>query len=308
MTEHNISQDPNSDHISVCICTYKRLDMLTRALDGVASQATENRFSFDVVVVDNDRSRSAESVVKLFQKTKLHKIVYDCEPEQNISLARNRAIANSKGNLIAFIDDDEFPEDKWLLNLYLTLDYSKADGVLGPVIPHLDIQPPEWITKGLLLERPTFKTGTVLEAKYMRTGNVLFLKKIIDFEWKAFDPLFGRTGGEDGAFFRKMTAKGHNFVWCNEAYVYETVPPERLKRSYFIKRGLLRGVSEARLKQCSTMNALKSLFVCLLYTSMLPLLFVLGHHLFMKYLIRDCDHIGKLLALCGIDVLKERDF
>ena len=94
----------------------------------------------------------------------------------------------------------------------------------------------------------------------------------------------------------------------NEAYVYETVPPERLKRSYFIKRGLLRGVSEARLKQCSTMNALKSLFACLLYTSMLPLLFVLGHHLFMKYLIRDCDHIGKLLALCGIDVLKERDF
>jgi hypothetical protein len=27
----------------------------------------------------------------------------------------------------------------------------------------------------------------------------------------------------------------------------------------------------------------------------------------MKYLIKDCDHIGKLIATAGIDLIKERD-
>ena len=36
--------------------------------------------------------------------------------KQNIALARNKAIENAKGDFIAFIDDDEFPLDQWLLN------------------------------------------------------------------------------------------------------------------------------------------------------------------------------------------------
>ena len=35
--------------------------------------------------------------------------------------------------------------------------------------------------------------------------------------------------------------QGHYFVWCNEAPVYETVPPERWKKSVILKRALLRG-------------------------------------------------------------------
>lgn len=127
-------QDPKSDHISVCICTFKRPDMLAKALEGVISlKASE--FSYEVVVVDNDSRRSAEDTVRRFQSTNELKIIYDCEPEQNIALARNRAIRNATGNFIAFIDDDEYPVKDWLARLYHTMKECRADGALGPVIP-----------------------------------------------------------------------------------------------------------------------------------------------------------------------------
>lgn len=295
-------------YISVCIPTYKRPVMLNRCLEALQTQECNGGFTYSIVVVDNDVDQSAGEIVHEWQNRSAVEICYDVEPKQNISLARNKAIANSSGDLIAFIDDDEFPENTWLLNLYLTLLSSKADGVLGPVLSHFEVQPPRWIIKGQLLERPSFATGTVLKAEYARTGNVLFNKKILKREVTPFDPRFGRTGGEDGDFFRRMTGKGYKFVWCNEAPVYETLNPDRFKRAYFIKRAIMRGVSEAELDQCSKIGVLKSLLVCPLYTSMLPFLFIIGHHLFMKYLIKDFDHISKLLALCGIRLLKERDF
>lgn len=282
--------------------------MLAHALEGVTSQIAETAFSFEIVVVDNDSKRSAEDIVRSFQKNKDLHIIYDCEPEQNIALARNRAIKNGIGNLIAFIDDDEFPEPTWLLNLYRTLISSKADGVLGPVIPHFETKPPQWIIKSKILERPSFKTGTVLRAGHTRTGNVLLKRSIFELEKRAFDPKFGRTGGEDGDFFRRMIDKGHTFVWCNEAPVYETIPPERFKRSYFIKRAIMRGVSEVKLNRWSKIGVIKSIIGCSIYTLILPFLLIFGHHLFMKCLIKDFDHISKLLALCGIEMLKERNF
>ncbi|WP_262965915.1 glycosyltransferase family 2 protein [Methylobacter psychrophilus] len=297
----------NNHCISVCILTYKRPAMLDRCLQELQNQQ-RGKFNFSIVVVDNDSNQSAKAIVDDWRKRSSVEIHYHVESEQNISLARNKAVANSSGDLIAFIDDDEFPENTWLNNLYLTWVSTTSDGVLGPVIPHFAIKPPQWLTKSGLLERTSFITGMVLKAEYTRTGNLLFDRKILDGDESPFDPQFGRSGGEDSDFFRRMIGKGHVFVWCNEANVYETVPLERFTRTYLIKRALLRGVSEARLRSIPRREVLKSLVACHLYTFALPFLLFLGHHLFMKYLIKDCDHIGKLLAKYGIEIIKERDF
>jgi glycosyltransferase involved in cell wall biosynthesis len=217
------------------------------------------------------------------------------------------AVLNAKGDFIAFIDDDEFPDDKWLLNLYMTLMLTKADGVLGPVKPHFEGQPPRWVIKSRVLDRQSFTTGTILFVKDTRTGNVLFRKNVFSGEACPFDPGFGRTGGEDGDFFRRMIERGCTFVWCNEASVNETIPPERYKRAYFLKRALLRGVSEARLPS-NRIGIFRSIVACSLYTLILPFLLLASQAMFMRYLIKNCDHIGKLLALCGIYVIRERNF
>ena len=299
--------NPNCHHISVCILTYKRPTMLNRCLESMQAQNT-SEFILSITVVDNDVSESARETVRKWRRRSSIELRYYVEPEQNISLARNKAIEASSGDLIAFIDDDEFAESTWLRNLYSILVSSRADGVLGPVIPHFDYQPPRWVIKSRLLERPSFVTGTVLRASDTRTGNLLFDRKILEGEINPFDPIFGKIGGEDSDFFIRMIGEGRKFVWCDEARVFETVPPERFQRTYFIKRALLRGVSRAKLHSVSKSGVLKSLVACTLYTAVLPVLFVLGHHLFMRYLIKDCDHIGKLMALCGFDVLKERKF
>ena len=118
-------------HISVCICTYKRLRFLKRLLQDVGAQNTKGKFTFSIVVADNDQTESARPVVSEFITTSKIPVTYCVEPQQNIALTRNRAIANAKGDYIAFVDDDEFPIADWLLRLFQACNQFKAAGVLG---------------------------------------------------------------------------------------------------------------------------------------------------------------------------------
>ena len=291
-----------NNHISVCICTYKRPDQLERLLREIQKQVSNGLFSHSVVIVDNDRERSAEKVVLKAKKESHILIDYYNEPEQNIALARNKAVIVATGDFIAFIDDDEFPEQDWLLRLYQAHIEFKADGILGPVLPYYETPPPKWIVKGKIHERPSHKTGTVLPWTRTRSGNVLLRKDIFNDKDNLFKREFG-SGGEDRDFFKRMIEQGYRFVWCAEAPVYEVVPPERCKRSFLLRRALLRGKTPYN---HSVGARLKSFIAVPLYTILLPFLFFTRHHIFMKYLISYFDHLGRILALLGFNVIKEK--
>ena len=297
------------DHISICICTYKRPALLKRLLAALTTQETEDLFEYSAVIVDNDRNESARQVAESAMAEFRMAVKYCVEPEQNIALARNRAVTEAAGDFLALIDDDEFPDKYWLLSLYKSLHEHKADSALGPVRPHFETEPPRWIVVGKFCERQAFQTGTIIRnAKHTRTGNVLFIRNIFAEKERWFDPLFGRTGGEDVDFFKRKMLQGKIFVWCNEAFVNESVPLERLTRAYFLRRAILRGVANSEKISILSFNTLKSIMAIFLYTAMLPLLLLLvwRHDLFMRFLIRNCDHIGKVLALCGLKVVNQR--
>lgn len=230
----------NNDHISVCVCTFRRPELLRRLLDGVMAQSAEG-FTFDVVIVDNDRERSAESVVRKIAATVSIAIAYDCEPEQNISLARNRAIRNASGNLVALIDDDECPRKTWLQDMHRVLRSGNAVGVLGPVEPEVPAEAPAWLRRAPFLHRDRHATGTPITSRDARTGNVLLYRSVFIDEGCWFDPAYGRTGGEDSDFFARQFRAGARYLWCDEAEVFELVPPERWTGSYYVKRRLLSG-------------------------------------------------------------------
>ena len=309
MPEPNSLKEVSHDHISVCICTFKRPEMLSNALESVISLVPDPAFTYEIVVVDNDNQKSAQKTVRQFQSNSEINIIYDYEPEQSISLARNRAIKNATGNFIAFIDDDEIPESTWLLSHYQTYKKFQINGVLGPVKPFFKEPPPKWLIRSRLCERRSFVTGTMLrDTKYMRTGNLFFSRRILGDIASPFDPKFGRTGGEDTDFFSRMLHEGYFFVWCNEAQVMEEVPRERQKLGYYVRRALVRGVSEAEIQPLFSYGTMKSLIAVPIYTLTLPFLILLGYHLFVKYLIKDCDHIAKLFAQCGIKLVRERTF
>src|SRR5687767_8794563 len=100
----------SSVRISICVCTYRRPELLQRLLNEIQLLRTNALFTYSVVVVDNDDRQSAREVVNRVNATSKVAIIYDVEPERSISLARNRSVRLADGDLIAFIDDDEFPE------------------------------------------------------------------------------------------------------------------------------------------------------------------------------------------------------
>jgi len=290
-------------HISVCICTYKRRSFLHRLLNELREQLTEGLFSYSVVVVDNDVSQSAEEVVAEFAATSRIASKYCVEPQQNIPLARNKAIENASGDFIAFIDDDEFPTKSWLLTLFKACRQYHADGVLGPVKRYFDEEPPEWIVKGSFYQRPTYSTGLVIDWKKGRTNNVLLSSQIFSRGESPFRAEF-RTG-EDQDFFRRMIDKGYVFVWCNEAVVYEVVPPTRWKRSFILRRALLRGAVSPHYETFGAPEIAKSLVATPIYAAGLPFAALCGQHRFMILLEKLCEHGGRLLALLGFNPVKE---
>jgi hypothetical protein len=90
-----------------------------------------------------------------------------------------------------------------------------------------------------------------------------------------------------------MIAQGMRFVWCAEAGVEEFVPAERCRRAYLLKQALLRG----RAPHNQGWPVLVSLVAVPAYAVALPVLLVFGQHVFMRYLIKECDHLGRLVAL-----------
>src|SRR5882672_9464674 len=104
-------------HISVCICTYRRPELLKRLLEGLSRQDTKGLFTFSAVIVDNDEQQSAKELVLDFAAASPMPTKFCVEPRKSISFARNKALEHAEGDMIAFIDDDEFPPTDWLFCL-----------------------------------------------------------------------------------------------------------------------------------------------------------------------------------------------
>jgi len=294
---------PALTHITVCICTFKRPLLLSRLLDELTRQETGGQLTYSIVVVDNDHLRSGESVVTDFGKSSPIAVRYCVEPQQNIARARNRAVGNADGDFIAFVDDDEFPTQRWLLTLWETLVEYKADGVLGPVKPHFDTEPPRWILEGKFHDRPADPTGMRLDWSRCRTGNVLLKRELFAQPAPPFRPEC--LSGEDQDFFRRMIEQGHAFVWCNEAVVYEVVPPARWKRSFLIRRAVFRGIFSLRNHGFPPKRILQSVLAVPAYAAALPVMLVLGQAPFMKCVFKLSYHFGRLLALVGVNPISQ---
>jgi succinoglycan biosynthesis protein ExoM len=290
-------------HICVCVCTYKRPRLLRNLLSGLFEQETAGAFTYSIVVADNDLQQSAEPVINELASVSPVPIKYCIEPQQNIAMARNKAIENSVGDFIAFLDDDEFPPVDWLLTLFQTCIKYGADGVLAPVRPYFEHEPPAWVIKGRFCERPEYPTGYRLGWRETRTGNVLFHRHILDRISGPFRREFG-SGGEDQDFFKRLMEQGAVFIWCNEAAVHEVVPPERCSRRYLLRRALQRGLAE---KGFANFESICKSFVAVpLYILFLPFLMLAGERWYMRYLIRLCDHAGKLIGVLGLKPLGDK--
>ena len=86
--------------VSVVIPTYNRGWCLNEAVDSVLAQSYAR---YELIVVDDG---STDDTGK--RLSRYHDITVITQPNRGVSAARNRGIASSQGDLIAFLDSDDF--------------------------------------------------------------------------------------------------------------------------------------------------------------------------------------------------------
>jgi GT2 family glycosyltransferase len=159
--------------------------------------------------------------------------------------------------------------------------------------------------KGGVFQRPTFETGEFIHWRAAATNNALVKREVLLELDGPFRSEFG-AGGEDQDLFRRAMLRGRVFVWSAEALCHEPVPPERTKVAFQLRRALLRGKQALRGPGGSWRGIIKSAIVLPMYAVLLPVCLVMGSHVFVTYLIKSFDHLGKLLATCGIDLVGDK--
>lgn len=198
----------------------------------------------NIMVVDNDVDKSAEITVKeLADKFYgIHRMTYYNYPVKGLSNVRNeifRKALEFNPDYIACIDDDEYATSDWLNQLVLTITKSKADIVLGPVIPEFEGKVSPYIAYWFKYKN----LENFQKVDFFWTGNFIicagfFLKHNIKF-----DKRFNITGSEDSYFGVAALKSGANICWANNAIAYETIPQKRAKLNWLIKRNYNGAVS-----------------------------------------------------------------
>ena len=62
---------------------------------------------------------------------------------------------------------------------------------------------------------------------------------------RVFNPAYGLTGGEDGDLLMRLMGQGARMVWCDEAYVIEPVPENRMRTCLLYTSGRRRNERKA---------------------------------------------------------------
>ncbi|GAA1170224.1 glycosyltransferase [Nesterenkonia xinjiangensis] len=250
LVPHGSSTDPRAnaarspvdwDRLWVCVCTYRRDDLLVELLESLRAQRAPQLPR--LLVVDNDPDGgSADTVRRLWPEARwVH------QPRPGIAAARNAGLdaLPEDADAVVFVDDDERAAPDWLAALVRTADASGADTVSGPVRSLLPPGIPADLADEGFIRRIDFPTGPW--AFRPATNNVL-----VRADWFTqepafrFDEDFNFSGGEDSELFGRLQAAGAQSWWCAEAEVSEDVPAERATPEWMRARGVRSGHVRAK--------------------------------------------------------------
>ncbi len=230
-----------SERVSLIIPTQRRLGGLQVAARSVFAQQGVDPSRLELVVVDNDQVPSAQETIDALAAEAPFPVVYVHEPRAGVANARNAAMSQAQGDLIAFLDDDEEAPPTWLAGLLATRDALEADVVFGPVRGRA---PPEIARHRTYLETFFSRLGPAQSGAiehYYGCGNSLLRRAALPDPQAPFSALRNHIGGEDDLLFGEMKAQGARFGWAAEAWVWEDPVPDRLSLGYTIRRAFAYG-------------------------------------------------------------------
>lgn len=223
---------------SVVVCTNNRPAELEKCLGGIVKQTIRPA---EIVVVDN-----AAGDVRVADISKRFGARYVQEPEQGASHARNRGVAESSGEIIAYLDDDACPDPQWLAGLLEGFVDPRVMVVWGrTLVPEGDpesrklcalIQGPGSIMEPMVVDKnhPQWFEITAFGGLGM-TGNMGFRRSAFDV-LAGFDTRLGLPGaaGEEQFAVFNLVDCGFKAAYLPDAVVIHptSFTVEALRRRY----------------------------------------------------------------------------
>ena len=243
--------------ISAIICTHNRDTYLGAAIDSLLAQ--NFAASFEVVVVDNKSSDRTREVVERRLSDPRLKYIY--EPQIGLSVARNTGAKVSCGEILAYLDDDAVASESWLQILYSAYERNPKLAIAGGKVTLLwppGKQAPVWLSASLAGNLGAYDLGEstvyINNPGLTPRGLNYSIRRCFLDEIGGFDPNLGRVGknllsNEELQMTELALSKGWEVAYLPDALVAHNVSEERIKRSWFFRRGWWQGISECYREQ-----------------------------------------------------------
>ena len=253
------------DFISVILPTYNRAHWLGDAIQSLLAQKTDDRFDYEILVIDNNSTDSTAKIALRFVQDGPPLLRFLHQPLPGDAPTRNYGITNASGNWLAFFDDDQLAESNWLFELHRAAHLLKARIVGGPVrldLPSAKLKELGPICREALREIDYFDEFHVYNAKYLPGGgNALVARKVFE-QIGLFDDSM-TMGSSDTDFFRRAIEAGIVQWYTPFAAVRHRIPDNRLAPAYFRWNALSGAACNTAHFDSETKSVLALLVACL---------------------------------------------
>ncbi|MGH7380655.1 MAG: glycosyltransferase family 2 protein [Candidatus Methylomirabilales bacterium] len=234
-------------HISIVIPTFNRAQLLPDLLQSLGEIVIPPDTEWEILVVDNNSSDETAAVTEGFIGKGMLPLSYVFESKQGLSHARNAGIREAKGQVIAFVDDDEIVDRQWMVGLDEGFKRFECSGIGGRVIAKWKSVPPDWYCTEGPYRIVGATSGHDLGETYreysletlMPIGGNLALKRTCFEKYGYFRTDIGPIGanhhytiGEDVEFCLRLILGGERLIYSPEALVHNIVHEDRVTKSF----------------------------------------------------------------------------
>lgn len=205
-----------------------------------------------VIVVNGAEQSAVDRVQSMTAATGLAATVV-FEPERGIPFARNRAVETALAQgaeAVAFIDDDDIPDQDWLGELIAVASRTGADLVLGRWRPPAGLALPPVLQGVRFFKEPDpDATNRYGLPAWAGTYNMLIrtslIERVCDGAAAPFDPAFASTGGSDTDLFVRAARAGAIIRAAPNSTVVRRWEPQRISLGGVMRRAFRLGVTDA---------------------------------------------------------------
>jgi len=194
--------------ISVVVCSHNGARTIRDSLEGLRRLDYPN---YDVIVVDDGSTDDTAAIASQYDVRLIR------TPNRGLSSARNTGLAAATGEIVAYLDDDAYPDPHWLTYLAATFLSTSHAGVGGPnIAPAGDGAIAECVARAP--GGPVHVLVTDREAEHIPGCNMAFRTAYLEAVG-GFDPRF-RTAGDDVDLCWRLQDRGWTLGFHPAAMVW----------------------------------------------------------------------------------------